>query len=82
MAHFILQIQNLRKSAGFDISDRIVVYYSGWDRLRDVFARHGDYIRDEVLADELTEAAPPPEAVSEQQKIDGNEVTLAVKRVG
>ncbi len=76
------RIQNLRKSAGYNISDRIVVYHTGWERLREVFARHGDYVREEVLADDLLEAAPPPEAASEQQKIDGNEVTLAVKRVG
>ena len=76
------RIQNLRKSAGFDISDRIVVYYAGWERLGDVFARHGDYVREEVLADEMVEAAPPAEATMEQQKIDGHEVSLAVKRVG
>jgi isoleucyl-tRNA synthetase len=76
------RIQNLRKSAGFDISDRIVVYYAGWERLGDVFARHGDYVREEVLADEMVEAAPPADATMEQQKIDGHEVTLAVKRVG
>jgi len=76
------RIQNLRKGAGFDISDRIVVYHAGWDRLGEVFARHGDYVREEVLADDLLETAPPPEAASEQQKIDGHEVTLAVKRVG
>ncbi|HET9476709.1 MAG TPA: class I tRNA ligase family protein, partial [Dehalococcoidia bacterium] len=74
------RIQNLRKAAGFDISDRIVVYHSGWDRLREVFATHGAYVREEVLADDLSEAAPPPEAASEAQKIDGHEVTLGVRR--
>ena len=58
----------------------IVVYHSGWDRLRGVFARHGDYVRQEVLADELREEASPSEAASEQQKIDGHEVTLGVRR--
>jgi isoleucyl-tRNA synthetase len=75
------RIQNLRKSAGFEISDRIVAYFQGWDRLRGVFAAHGAYVREETLADDLVESPPPPEATSEQQNIDGHEVTLAVKRV-
>jgi len=74
------RIQNLRKSAGFEITDRIVAYYSGWGRLRDVFERHGDYVREETLADALLGEPPPPGAASDQQKIDGQEVMLAVKR--
>jgi isoleucyl-tRNA synthetase len=75
------RIQNLRKSAGFDISDRIVVYYAGWERLHDVFSRHGDYVREETLADGLQETAPPPDASTEAQKIDGHDITLAVRRL-
>jgi len=75
------RIQNLRRSAGFEISDRIVAYYTGWERLRHVFDRHGAYVREETLADALLEEPPPPGAASEQQKIDGHEVTLAVRRV-
>ncbi|MDO8615170.1 MAG: isoleucine--tRNA ligase [Dehalococcoidia bacterium] len=76
------RIQNLRKAAGFEISDRIAVYYAGWDRLREVFARHGAYVRAEVLADELVEGAAPAGAAGEEQRVDGETVKLAVKRVG
>ena len=76
------RIQNLRKTAGFEISDRIVVYYDGWDRLGEAFARHGDYVRDEVLASELVSAAPPEGATTEEQKLDGHVVTLGVRRSG
>lgn len=75
------RIQNLRKAAGFEISDRIAVFYCGWDRLRDVFTKHEAYVRQEVLAENVVEAAPPPEAYSEQQKVDGRVVTLAVLRL-
>jgi isoleucyl-tRNA synthetase len=75
------RIQNLRKAAGFEISDRIAVYYGGWDRLRDVFSKHEAYVRQEVLAEDVVESAPPPEAYSEQQKVDGRVITLAVRRV-
>ena len=76
------RIQNLRKSAGFEISDRIVVYFQDGGRLRDVLAGHGAYVRAETLADELLEAIPPAGAASEEQNIDGENVTLAVKRSG
>ena len=76
------RIQNLRKAAGFDIADRIVVYYEGWDRLQEVFERHGAYVREETLAEELVRtAAPPPDAATEEQRVDGQTVRLAVKRV-
>jgi isoleucyl-tRNA synthetase len=75
------RIQSLRKSAGFEISDRIVVHYAGPERLRDVFATHGDYVREETLADELVEGGPTDGAHAEEQKIEGEVVTLAVARV-
>jgi isoleucyl-tRNA synthetase len=74
------RIQNLRKAAGLEISDRIVAYYNGWDRLRDVFTAHGDYVRDETLANEVAEGTPPDSATTETAKVDGHEVTLAVRR--
>jgi len=76
------RIQNMRKAAGFDISDRIVTYYGGWDRAGDVLARHGDYIRQETLSSDLVEGEPPPEAYREEQTIDGRQLTLAVRRAG
>ncbi len=76
------RIQNLRKAAGFEISDRIAVYYAGWDRLRDVFAKHGGYVREETLAQDLEDGAPPDGAFTEEQKVDGEIVTLAVRKVG
>ncbi len=72
------RIQNLRKAAGFEISDRIVVYYSGSDRLGRVFTEHGGYVREETLSDRILEGSGPGGAASETAKIDGHEVTLAV----
>ncbi len=76
------RIQNLRKAAGFDIADRIVTYYGGWDRVGQVLARHGDYVRQETLSEELVEGDPPSGAHAEQQKLDGQPLTLAVRRAG
>ena len=75
------RIQNLRRSANFDITDRIVTYYDGPEDLARVMQVHGGYISDETLSDELVAGSAPEEAKSETQKIEGMEVTLGVRRV-
>jgi len=75
------RVQNLRKAAGLEISDRIVLYYQGWEGLRELLARHGDYVRQETLSVEVVEGPPPEGAYWEEQKLDGQQVVLAVRRV-
>ena len=74
------RIQSLRKAAGFDISDHIITHYQGPPRLRAVLQRHGDYVRQETLSEELVEGAPPEGAHVEEQRLDGEPLTLAVVR--
>lgn len=75
------RIQGLRKSAGLEIEDRIVVHYAGSERLRDVLAKHGGYVKDETLANELIEGEPSLEVgATETAKMEGGEVTLGVTR--
>jgi isoleucyl-tRNA synthetase len=74
------RVQGLRKTAGLEISDRIKLYYDGWDRLGEVFSRFDDYVRGEVLADDVVAGAAPDGATSETAKVEGHEVTLAVAK--
>jgi len=53
----VRQVQDLRKNSGLDVSDRIVLYVSGLDDLRDGFAT----LASEVLAVEVLEVAGPGE---------------------
>ena len=53
----VRQVQDLRKNSGLDVSDRIVLYVSGLDDLREGFAT----LASEVLAVEVREAAGPGE---------------------
>jgi isoleucyl-tRNA synthetase len=76
----VRRIQNLRRAAGFQISDHIATYYQGPPRLRAVLQKHGDYVRQETLSEELTEGSPPEGAHAEEQKLDGEPITLAVLR--
>jgi isoleucyl-tRNA synthetase len=74
------RIQNMRRSAGFDIADRIATYYDGPGELEEVVAAHGDYIRQETLSRSIEKAAPPEGAYTETHKIDGLEAVLGVKK--
>ena len=76
------RIQNMRRSAGFDIADRIVTFYSGGEALAEVMKRFSDYIRHETLSEDLTEGAAPEDAHTESQSMDGVDVTLGVMQVG
>ncbi len=75
------RIQNLRKSARFAITDRILTYYQGPDDIARVMVTHGDYIKQETLSDHLLDRPPAQDATSETANVDGMAVTLAVSRV-
>ncbi len=76
------RIQGLRRSADFEVTDHIQTWYDGPEELSGVMSgAFSGYIREETLSD-LLEAGPPPEGSnSESAKIEGQEITLAVRRV-
>jgi isoleucyl-tRNA synthetase len=50
----INRLQNLRKSAGLDVTDRIRISYAGGAHLRRVFDAQGNLVAAETLADEMS----------------------------
>jgi isoleucyl-tRNA synthetase len=75
------RIQNLRRSADFELTDRIVTYYQAPDNVASVMTGNfSGYIRQETLSDELVAESPPDGAESETADVDGMEVTLGVCR--
>ena len=75
------RIQGLRRSADFELTDRIVTYYQGPEEVTRVMRNHAAYISQETLSDELISGPLDDAAKSETHKVDGMEVTLAVKRI-
>ncbi len=76
------RIQNLRRAADFDVTDRIVTYYQAPEEIFKVMnGTFGEYIRTETLSEELVSSSPQDGAHSETSKVDGAEVTLGVRRV-
>ena len=75
------RIQNLRRAAGLDITDKIVTFYQVPDDVRMVLDKFASYIQQETLSERLLEGAPPEGAHAETQKLEGIDVVLGVKRV-
>ena len=73
-------VQNMRRSAGFDIADHIDMYVTGDAELDDLLAAHGDYIRRETLAEAVERRAGPAGAFSESHKVNGREAVVGLVR--
>jgi isoleucyl-tRNA synthetase len=78
----VRRIQNMRKDAGFDISDKITNYYQDEGDVHDVFKQWADYIKAETLAVEIDHQLIPESAFQRKEKVDGLDVMLGAKRVG
>ena len=74
----VSKIQTMRKEAGFEVMDRISVYASGNDTIKDIMLRNEAAIRHDVLADELV--FDSTDGYVKDWKINGEAVTLAVKK--
>jgi isoleucyl-tRNA synthetase len=78
---FVRHVQDLRKKANFDVSDRIIVHYGAEGEAGDAIARHADYIRQETLAAALTAGAFPAGSPTTTLTLGGQRVRVGVKRV-
>jgi isoleucyl-tRNA synthetase len=77
---FVNRIQQLRKQAGFEVSDRIGITFAGSRDLHAAIAVHGAAIRAETLATTLAEAEAPEGDAVEAFEIAGEPVRIAAWR--
>ncbi|HEX8967751.1 MAG TPA: DUF5915 domain-containing protein, partial [Chloroflexota bacterium] len=74
-------IQDARKQAGFDVSDRINVRYVASDGAAEAFLRHAAYISRETLATRLEPGLEcGPDWHTAEDEIDGSPIRVAVRR--
>lgn len=52
---FVRRVQDLRKTSGFEIADRILISYQATPELAQAIQENGEYISSETLALELKE---------------------------
>ena len=75
----ISKIQTMRKEAGFEVMDKIVVYAHGNDKIQDVMKAHEDAIKSEVLADEMV--LGETDGYVKEWNINKEAVTMGVKKL-
>jgi isoleucyl-tRNA synthetase len=77
----VRMIQDARKQAGFDVSDRISVRYAAADGAAEAFVQHAAYIRRETLATRLDPGLEDADGWhTNEDEIDGLPVRVAVRR--
>ncbi len=77
---FAHRIQNLRKGADFSVTDRIRLYWELSPALSRACERYEQFIREEVLAEELVPRMPGGEAV-EEWTFDGERARVGIERI-
>jgi isoleucyl-tRNA synthetase len=73
---FVRRVQDLRKSAGLDVADRIELYLQASTGLKSAMEAHRDYITGETLAVAFKFKAPPASASKSEDEFDGEKAVF------
>ncbi len=82
----ISKIQTMRKEAGFEVTDRILVYSRTGEKVKRIMEQYGDTIKTDVLADCITEDTALSEGknngiYAKEWNINGETVVLGVQNL-
>jgi isoleucyl-tRNA synthetase len=76
------RIQNLRKSSGLNVTDRISIEVEALPGIAEAIGKFGNYIKTETLADSLAPSAPKsPEGdlkLTKVEWLDGEEIGIHI----
>jgi isoleucyl-tRNA synthetase len=78
---FVRYVQDLRKRAAFNVSDRIVLRYYAEGEAANAIVQHAEYIRQETLADALSTGEDTAGGLSATFTLGGRPVRITVVRV-
>lgn len=78
MRDFVRHVQNLRKTADFNVSDRITLFYEATGDLAEAIEIHADYIKKETLSDILRGSPVPTDVYNEELKLGTHNVKIGV----
>jgi isoleucyl-tRNA synthetase len=77
---FVNRVQNLRKDADLDVTDRIRIRYQADAEVDAALAAHRSYIMNETLAVEMTPAAALGESAA-RDELNGHPCAIAIERL-
>ena len=79
----VRHLQELRRTAGLDVSDRIRAYVSGdGEMVTGALTDFGDYVRQETLSIDILQTAPGEGVTTNTVKLDEDTVTIGVEKAG
>ena len=78
---FVRRVQNLRKSADFNVNDRIRVQYSSSQQMAEAVEVHEAYISEETLATELKQAKTPSGDFQEEYTFGDENLVVAISPI-
>ena len=81
----ISKIQTMRKEAGFEVMDKISIYYHADEKVADIFHKYGNDIMGDVLGTEVVAEADSFDSgengiYCKEWNINGEKVLLGVKK--
>ena len=76
---FVHTIQNLRREAELEISDKITVMYSGSDLIDTVIAKHDKYIKSETLCKKIEKLDQLPQVARTTVSIGEEKISLGLE---
>jgi isoleucyl-tRNA synthetase len=76
---FVNRVQNMRKDAGFSVTDRIRIYFESSDKVATAISRMSDYIKSETLAMQINTGRDSAEHW-EKWDIDGEPCEIGISK--
>ncbi len=74
------RVQNMRRSAGYEIADHIHIYYEADAFITQSLSSFADYIRQETLAVSIEDGVPDDVDLQDTYKVSGYALLLGVKK--
>lgn len=81
MREIIRLVQDMRKEAGYSVSDRIILYIKCEDKLQEALQTFADTIKTETLSEELRLSGEIEYDLKKDSLIDEYKITLAIKKI-
>lgn len=78
---FVNRIQNMRKDAGFDVTDKIIIKFTGSEKLVKAINNFNQYISTETLAEKLSDKADSGKGFKQEFKIGEFDCSINIEKV-
>lgn len=79
---FVNRIQNMRKEAGFDVTDKISIKFKGSNIINNAVQSFTDYVTAETLAKKVVNADKLNGGFTQEWKIGEHSCTIQIEKVG